>query len=59
MLDLNLGISPPSNCPKDDDGHLRFQSGPCFPNDRSTMVNTKQRIRETFQFLFSNESSQN
>ncbi|XP_023532216.1 ethylene-responsive transcription factor RAP2-7-like isoform X1 [Cucurbita pepo subsp. pepo] len=43
MLDLNLGISPPSNCPKDDDGHLRFQSGPCFPNDRSTMMESNAR----------------
>lgn len=40
MHDLNLGISPPSlnNCPKDTEGHLRFQSGPCYANDRSTMM---------------------
>ncbi|XP_022146224.1 ethylene-responsive transcription factor RAP2-7-like isoform X2 [Momordica charantia] len=40
MLDLNLGISPPSleNCQKDNEGHLRFQSGPYYANDRSTMM---------------------
>ncbi|XP_022986714.1 ethylene-responsive transcription factor RAP2-7 isoform X1 [Cucurbita maxima] len=40
MLDLNLGISPLSldNYPKDNEGHLRFQSGPCYANDRSTMI---------------------
>ncbi|XP_023511969.1 ethylene-responsive transcription factor RAP2-7-like isoform X2 [Cucurbita pepo subsp. pepo] len=40
MLDLNLGISPLSidNRPKDNEGHLQFQSGPCYANDMSTMI---------------------
>ena len=46
MLDLNLGISPPSldNSPKDSEGHLRFQSGSCYANERSTMVTIEPRI---------------
>ena len=54
MLDLNLGISPLSidNRPKDNEGHLQFQSGPCYANDMSTMVTIKLWLYCTPTTLF-------